>query len=215
MDLLTGELGVLKVSRLLLGLLGWADPFSLWLITESQSHFFGELFSLPAWRAELRLPSVCSLNTACLSFVEELWELSELLLLLTSGHNSDTPSFSSPTPEASPVSSRRLARRSEQEPWRTGLSTLRHGEALRAAGKWPRLIHCWMDEGILGLRSLATGADVFDGRGRSAPVGAQAAGWGEARDADLSDMGLLAGVTATGLKGPEKTVKTTTWCNKI
>lgn len=66
-----------------------------------------------------------------------------------------------------------------------------------------------MDEETLGLPSLATGADVFDGRGRSAPVGAQAAGWGEARIADLADMGLLAGVTATGLRTPEKTVRIT------
>lgn len=199
MHLLTGELCVLASSRLLLplGLFGWADPLNLWLITESQSDLLGELFSLPVptCPVELSLSSVCKLNRSPFSFCV----LTELLLLFTSGYSSDSLSLSSPKPDPSPVSSRRFARRSEEGPWRTGVSTLRRGDVPRWPGELPRLIHCWMDEGILGLLTLAEGADVFDGRGKSAPVGAQAAGWGEARETALSDPGLLAGVTSTGL----------------
>lgn len=72
--------------------------------------------------------------------------------------------------------------------------------AFRTGDVLLRLIHCWRDEGILGLLSLAGGAEVvFDGRGKAAPVGAQVAGWGEARETDLADPGFLAGVSSTGL----------------
>lgn len=48
--------------------------------------------------------------------------------------------------------------------------------------------------------SLAGGAEeVFDGRGKAAPVGAQVAGWGEASETDLTDPGFLDGVSSTGL----------------
>lgn len=202
MHLLTGELCVLASCRLLLllGLLGWADPLNLWLITESQSVLLGELFSLPvsAWLAELSLSCVCKLSRSPFSS-EQLCELTELLLLFTSGYSSDTPSLSSPKPDLSPVSSRRFALRSDDGPWRTGVSALRRGDVPRWPGELPRLIHCWMEEGILGLLILAKGADVFDGRGKSPPIGAHAAGWGEAREMALSKPGLLAGVTSTGL----------------
>lgn len=204
MHLLTGALCVLASCRLLLpfGLLGWVDPLNLWLITDSQSFLLGELFSLPApaWPVKQSLSSVCKLNRSPFSS-EQFSALTELLLRFKSGYISDTPSRSLPKPDLaqSPVSSRRFARRSDEGPWRTGVSTLRRGDVPWWPGELLRLNHCWIDEGILGLLSLAEGAEVFDGRGKSAPVGAQEAGWGEARETTLSEPGLLAGVSSTGM----------------
>lgn len=142
--------------------------------------------------------------------------------LFAVGFSSDTQAHA-PSPlqqQASPsvvVSRRRLARRSGGEGascrsrglWGHGLSTFLSGGVSWSAGEpagepGVRESHWRMEaleEGVLrgGVKALSpSGPGVLEGRGRSAPLGAQEAGWGEARGPRLSVpvRGLLAGVSS-------------------
>ena len=46
------------------------------------------------------------------------------------------------------------------------------------------------------------GEVVLEGRGRAAPLGAQAASWGDARPPRLSVLWFLAGVVSALIEGP-------------
>lgn len=127
---------------------------------------------------------------------------------------SHCPAPSQPSDAPSLVSSLRLTRRSEGGVvlvglWGRGPSTLRNVGLTRSAvepGMWAN--HCLMEGEVLGQRGLALppfawkGEVVLEGSGRAAPLGAQAASWGEARDLRFSFLGLLAGVLSVWLKDP-------------
>lgn len=142
--------------------------------------------------------------------------------LFAVGFNSETQAqaLSPLQQQASPsavVSRRRLARRSGGEGapcrscglWGHGLRTFRSGGVSWSAGDpGVRESHWRMEapeEGVFrgGVKALSpSGPGVLEGRGRSAPLGAQAAGWGEDRGPRLSVRGLLAGVSSHLLTQP-------------
>lgn len=196
---------------LLLGL--WSLPWTFlifWPISDSQFLACGQQFSFPVCFGEawLRLDgwrAVCGGE----SWAEQQ-TLGTLRLLLATGWSSVTQSHcSSQSGEPSLVSSLRLARRSPVDVPLTGLwgiRTRRDGGVIWPGDPCVGDNHCLMEHGVLwrttglweGLCDV-----VLEGRGRAAPLGAQAASWGEVRPPKLSDLWLLAGVDSTLTKGPK------------
>lgn len=220
---LTGEAGALPSCFLeelgLLGAPGLPWPFLIfWPIADNQSCSLGEQFSLPVC-----LDEASTLSSAWQSVCGRLpWAGQQTpdrpRLLLAAGWSSVTqPHCSAPSQPAdapSPVSSLRLARRSVGEGplaglWGNGLSTLRP-RGLTWPGE-PRLgedNHCWIEDGDLRRTAAAvvscegTGEVVLEGRGNAAPLGAQAASWGDAKPPRLSVLWILAGVVSALIEGP-------------
>lgn len=209
----------------LLGVLGLPWPFLIfWPITDNQSLALGEQFSLPVCLDEAGLSSLAE-HSVC-GWLSWAWQQipESGLLLLAAGYSSVTQSHSSAPSQLAvsplPVSSLRLARRSvgvvlPARLWGQGLNTRHSGGPTWPGDPWLGDSHCLID-GVLRWTETASvsweemGEGVLEGRGRAAPLGAQAASWGDARLPRLSRLSVLwvlAGVVSTLIKAPAQRQK--------
>lgn len=227
--MLTGEAGILPSCFFelmgLLGVPGLPWPFLIfWPITDNQSLALGEQFSLPVCLDDVCLSS--SAEQSVCGWLSWAWQQipESGRLLLAAGYSSVTQSHSSAPLQLavspSPVSSLRLARRSvgfglPARLWGRGLNTRHSGGPTGPGDPWLGDSHCLMD-GVLWWTEAASvsweemGEGVLEGRGRAAPLGAQAASWGDARLPRLSGLSVLwvlAGVVSTLIKGPAQRQK--------